>query len=102
MLGSQDEPRSRSEPNGRPQCGRESRPKAPILRRSTPPRYVAKLLQVKKVGRQTNLIEVVCQRESLNHGDAFILDAGASIYVWRGDSCSPFEAQMANMVLSPI
>uniref|UniRef100_A0A7S0HCD5 Gelsolin-like domain-containing protein n=1 Tax=Phaeocystis antarctica TaxID=33657 RepID=A0A7S0HCD5_9EUKA len=59
--------------------------------------YVAKLLQVKKVGRQTNLIEVVCQRESLNHGDAFILDAGASIYVWKGDSCSPFEAQMANM-----
>ena len=54
------------------------------------------------MGRQTNIIEVVCRRESLNHGDAFILDAGASIYVWRGDSCSPFEAQMANMVLSPI
>ena len=61
------------------------------------PRYVAKLLQVKKVGKQTNIIEVVCQRESLNHGDAFILDAGTAIYVWKGDSCSPFEAQMANM-----
>ena len=84
-------------PIRRPLCGRESRPKAPSLRLSTPSRYIAKLLQVKKVGKQTNIIEVVCQRESLNHGDAFILDAGASIYVWKGDSCSPFEAQMANM-----
>ena len=49
------------------------------------------------MGKQTNIIEVVCQRESLNHGDAFILDAGTAIYVWKGDSCSPFEAQMANM-----
>ena len=54
------------------------------------------------MGKQTNIIEVVCQRESLNHGDAFILDAGTAIYVWKGDSCSPFEAQMANMVLSSI
>ena len=59
--------------------------------------YAAKLLQVKKVGRQTNVIEVACARDSLNHGDCFILDAGASIYVWKGDECSPFEAQMANM-----
>lgn len=50
-----------------------------------------------KVGRQTNVIEVACARDSLNHGDCFILDAGASIYVWKGDECSPFEAQMANM-----
>jgi len=58
--------------------------------------YAAKLLQVKKLGKQTNVIEVACERGSLNHGDAFILDSGANIYVWRGDECSPFEAQMAN------
>ncbi len=59
--------------------------------------YVSKLLQVKKLGRQTNVIEVACERGSLNHGDAFILDSGARLYVWRGDECSPFESQMANM-----
>lgn len=58
--------------------------------------YVARLLQVKKIGRQTNVIEVACTRSSLNHHDAFILDAGRKIYVWRGDECSPFESQMAN------
>lgn len=59
--------------------------------------YVTKLLQVKKVGKQTNVIEVNCERASLNHGDCFILDAGSKIYVWKGDECSPFEKQMANM-----
>ena len=87
--------------NRRSLCGREPRPRAPN-RFQQYLRYIAKLLQVKKVGKQTNIIEVVCQRESLNHGDAFILDAGTAIYVWKGDSCSPFEAQMANMVLSSI
>ena len=42
------------------------------------------------------MIEVACELGSLNHGDAFILDAGESIYVWRGEDCSPFEASMAN------
>lgn len=58
--------------------------------------YVPKLLQVKKVDVHPHLIEVPCKLESMNHGDVFILDAGANIYVWRGDACSPFEAQMAN------
>jgi hypothetical protein len=28
---------------------------------------------------------------SLNHGDVFILDAGADIYFWNGDKCNEFE-----------
>ena len=65
------------------------------------PRYVAKLLQVKKVGKQTNVIEVACQREGLNHGDAFILDAGTTIYVWKGgracSNASSWAAAMAEL-----
>jgi gelsolin len=53
--------------------------------------YAARLLRVKKTGRQTNIIEVTCERDSLNQGDAFILDAGNKLYVWLGDACSPFE-----------
>ena len=74
---------------------------------------VQKLLQVKKCqkrrltlgGRrpatagqgQTIIVEVTCARESLNHGDAFILDAGGTIYIWFGDECSPFEKNAANL-----
>ena len=36
-------------------------------------------------------------RASLNHGDAFILDAGATVYVWAGESASPFEKLAANL-----
>ena len=42
--------------------------------------YQPRLLISKKVGRQatgrSNLVEVPCHRESLNDGDAFILDTG--------------------------
>jgi len=62
-----------------------------------PGAYVSKLLQVKKVGKTTSIIEVPCKRASLNEGDAFVLDAGTTIYVWSGDSCSPFEKLAANL-----
>ena len=35
--------------------------------------------------------QVTCERDSLNQGDAFILDAGTKLYVWLGEACSPFE-----------
>jgi len=58
--------------------------------------YVAKLFQVKKVGKQCKSVEVKCARESLNQGDAFVLDMGEKIYIWKGESCSPFETNLAN------
>lgn len=62
-----------------------------------PGAYVSKLLHVKKVGKTTSIIEVPCSRKSLNAGDAFVLDAGATIYVWAGDEASPFEKLAANL-----
>lgn len=53
--------------------------------------YPPRLLRIKKTGRRTNVIEVKCERSSLNHGDSFILDAGKKLYSWHGDACSPFE-----------
>ena len=55
-----------------------------------PNAYISKLLHVKKVGKTTSIIEVPCKRDSLNEGDAFVLDTGATIYVWAGSGCSPF------------
>ena len=62
-----------------------------------PGAYLTKLLHVKKVGKQTSVIEVPCKRESLNEGDSFVLDAGATIYVWAGSASSPFETLAANL-----
>ena len=59
--------------------------------------YVAKLLQVKKQGKTTSIVEVSCMRKSLNDGDAFVLDTGATIYVWSGANSSPFEKMAANL-----
>jgi hypothetical protein len=39
---------------------------------------------------------------SLNHGDAFILDAGTTVYTWYGDDCSPFEKQNAIQTASAL
>lgn len=62
-----------------------------------PNAYISKLLHVKKVGKTTSIIEVPCKRDSLNEGDAFVLDTGATIYVWAGSGCSPFETLAANL-----
>lgn len=57
--------------------------------------YAGRLMHVKKIGRQTNTVEVECTCGSLNQGDAFILDLGSQIYVWKGEECSPFEGSAA-------
>lgn len=35
--------------------------------------------------------EVALSRDSLNHGDTFVLDAGKRVYVWFGDACQAKE-----------
>ena len=62
-----------------------------------PNAYASKLLHVKKIGKTTSIIEVPCKRDSLNEGDSFVLDTGATIYVWAGPSSSPFETLAANL-----
>lgn len=42
---------------------------------------------------RSRLVPLSC--ESLNQGDAFVLDAVDKIYSWYGESCSPFEKMKA-------
>jgi len=59
---------------------------------------ISRLMQVKKIGKVKNVIEVPATSDSLNDGDAFVLDAGAKIYCWYGESCSAFEKMEANLL----
>merc|ERR1711965_322193 len=59
--------------------------------------YMARLLHVKKHGRSTVVVEVPCKRDSLNQGDCFILDTGATLYTWCGKQSSVFERAFAKM-----
>ena len=68
------------------------------FRHAAPEEYTARLFQVRKIGRHTKSYQVPCTRSSLNHGDAFVLDAGLQVYTWMGDDCSPFEKAKASKV----
>ena len=59
-----------------------------------PEKYVTKLLHVK--GKRTcRVMEVKCKRQSMNEGDAFVLDTGLTLYVWTGKECNKYV--MCNM-----
>jgi len=60
--------------------------------------YVAKLMHCRKDGKTTKVVEVPCTRDSMNHGDCFILDTGNKLYLWFGDDASAFEKQKAGNV----
>lgn len=53
------------------------------------------LLHVRRSDRVTRCYQVPAKCESLNQGDAFVLDAGKIIYTWFGQDCSPFEKKEA-------
>jgi len=60
--------------------------------------YEHKMYRVCKMQAEgLRLEEVALDRDSLNEGGVFILDAGAKIYVWEGRQASPFEKNHANM-----
>lgn len=59
--------------------------------------YQSKLLRVRKTSAGVQVQEVTCSKDSMNHGDVFILDAGKTIYVWEGKSASAFEKEAANV-----
>lgn len=65
--------------------------------------YSAKLLQVRKTNKDgVRVKEVTLARDSLNQGDCFVLDVGATIYVWCGDEASPLEKVAANQAAESI
>ena len=59
--------------------------------------FLTRLLQVRRVGKQTVLTEVACERGSLNQGDSFILDTGRILYLWHGKQSTPFVRSFARM-----
>ena len=63
---------------------------------SIPPlSFPSRLYHVRKTGRVTRCQQVPPSCESLNQGDAFVLDVGNIVYTWFGKECSPFEKSKA-------
>jgi len=59
--------------------------------------FMNKLWQVRRTPKKAIIVEEEqCALSSLNHRDAFIVQVERKIYVWFGDSCSPFVKQKAN------
>lgn len=58
--------------------------------------YMPRLLLTKRLAGHVHIVQVPAALDSLNQGDAFVLDAGATIYTWFGGESSPFEKQAAN------
>lgn len=54
-----------------------------------------RLFQIHRSHRVTRSSQVPPSCSSLNDGDAFLLDAGNSVYTWFGTSCTPFEKERA-------
>lgn len=58
--------------------------------------FLNRLWQVRRAKRAIIVEEEQCVRASLNHRDSFIVQIGRKIFVWDGDSASPFVKQAAN------
>jgi len=56
-----------------------------------PEEYKPRLLHFKGKGKNVRVTQVAQERNSLNSGDVFILDAGLKIYQWNGKSSNPNE-----------
>jgi hypothetical protein len=68
---------------------------------AAPVELPTRLFQIRKNGGakpRSYMREVSCK--SLNEGDAFVLDAGTTVYTWYGQECSPFEKNKAMEVAS--
>jgi len=59
--------------------------------------FTKRLFQCRKHKKNIIFEEEQVALKSMNHRDAWILDAGRKIYVWFGDDCSPFLKNAANM-----
>eukprot|EP00551_Chaetoceros_affinis_P002766 CAMPEP_0203659352 /NCGR_PEP_ID=MMETSP0088-20131115/51566_1 /ASSEMBLY_ACC=CAM_ASM_001087 /TAXON_ID=426623 /ORGANISM="Chaetoceros affinis, Strain CCMP159" /LENGTH=373 /DNA_ID=CAMNT_0050521349 /DNA_START=181 /DNA_END=1302 /DNA_ORIENTATION=+ len=54
-----------------------------------------RMYHVRRDNRITRCIQVAAKCDSLNQGDAFILQTNSVVYTWFGDVCSPFEKNKA-------
>lgn len=63
-----------------------------------------RLFHIRKIRGTTRSYLVEANLNSLNQGDAFVLDTGSIVYTWYGSSCSPFEknkaVEVANTLVS--
>ena len=57
-----------------------------------------RLYLVRKIEKVARCTQVALASQSLNHSDAFVLDAGSVIYSWFGENCSPFEKSKASVI----
>jgi len=64
-----------------------------------PESYIPRLLHVKGCFKHVHTRQVKLSRDSLNHGDVFILDTGAKIYQWNGERSGGFEKHKAAEVV---
>lgn len=61
--------------------------------------YTPRLLHIRKTRHGVVKKEVTLSRDSLNQGDCFVLDAGATIYVWIGSEANGVEKYEANLLV---
>ena len=63
-----------------------------------------RMFHIRKIRSETRSYSTDATVESLNQGDAFVLDTGDVVYTWYGQDCSPFErnkaAEVANAMVA--
>jgi len=57
-----------------------------------------RMFHIRRTNRHTRCVQVPVQCDSLNQGDAFVLDAGEVIYTWFGTTASGFEKNQAGVM----
>lgn len=65
------------------------------FRKVKPEEYEPRLLMVRRAGKTVKAYQIPVKAENLNHGDAFVLDAGLKVYIWYGESANAFEKSKA-------
>ena len=68
------------------------------FRKVKPEEYKPRLLKVRRTKKTVRATPCELSASSMNQGDAFILDTGKFVYIWAGDSASPFEKSKATNV----
>ena len=63
-----------------------------------PAEWAAVLLQVKGTVRLMRTVRVPARSAAMNHGDCFILNAGARVFMWSGSGSSAFEKREGRLL----